>query len=64
MREREVMQHVVKGLLNEQIAAELGTSEVTVRRLPTLYPVKPSALSEGYALSPDKNKGKTCLRRF
>lgn len=30
-REREVMQHVVvRGLLNKQIAAELGTSEVTV----------------------------------
>ena len=30
-REREVMQHVVRGLLNKQIAAELGTSEVTVK---------------------------------
>ena len=30
-REREVMQHVVAGLLNKQIAAELGTSEVTVK---------------------------------
>jgi len=30
-REREVMQHVVQGLLNKQIAAELGTSEVTVK---------------------------------
>lgn len=58
MREREVMQHVVKGLLNKQIAAELGTSEVTVRRSPTLYPVKPSALSDGYALSPDKSEGR------
>src|SRR5258708_3712848 len=28
-REREVMQHVVEGLLNKQIAAALGTSEVT-----------------------------------
>lgn len=52
------MQHVVKGLLNKQIAAELGTSEVTVRRSPTLYPVKPSALSDGYALSPDKSEGR------
>jgi FixJ family two-component response regulator len=30
-REREVMDRVVKGLLNKQIAAELGTSEVTVK---------------------------------
>jgi len=30
-REREVMQWVVTGLLNKQIAAELGTSEVTVK---------------------------------
>jgi FixJ family two-component response regulator len=30
-REREVMQRVVEGMLNKQIAAELGTSEVTVK---------------------------------
>lgn len=30
-REREVMKLVVAGLLNKQIAAELGTSEVTVK---------------------------------
>jgi FixJ family two-component response regulator len=30
-REREVMQGVVKGLLNKQIAAELGISEITVK---------------------------------
>lgn len=30
-REREVMQEVVKGLLNKQIAAELDVSEVTVK---------------------------------
>jgi FixJ family two-component response regulator len=30
-REREVMGFVVRGLLNKQIAAELGTSEVTVK---------------------------------
>ena len=30
-REREVMQHVVSGQLNKQIAGELGTSEVTVK---------------------------------
>jgi FixJ family two-component response regulator len=30
-REREVMGFVVAGLLNKQIAAELGTSEVTVK---------------------------------
>jgi FixJ family two-component response regulator len=30
-REREVMAHVVFGLLNKQVAAELGTSEITVK---------------------------------
>ena len=30
-REREVMRRVVSGLLNKQIAGELGTSEVTVK---------------------------------
>jgi FixJ family two-component response regulator len=30
-REREVMRFVVEGLLNKQIAAELGTSEITVK---------------------------------
>jgi FixJ family two-component response regulator len=30
-REREVMAHVVSGLLNKQVAAELGTSEITVK---------------------------------
>jgi FixJ family two-component response regulator len=30
-REREVMQLVVSGLLNKQIAADLGTSEITIK---------------------------------
>jgi FixJ family two-component response regulator len=30
-REREVMARVVRGMLNKQIAAELGTSEVTIK---------------------------------
>ena len=30
-REREVMTLVVSGMLNKQIAAELGTSEITVK---------------------------------
>jgi FixJ family two-component response regulator len=30
-REREVMQGVVRGLLNKQIAAELGISEITIK---------------------------------
>lgn len=30
-REREVMQLVVSGMLNKQVAAHLGTSEVTVK---------------------------------
>jgi FixJ family two-component response regulator len=30
-RERDVMQLVVSGLLGKQIAAELGTSEITIK---------------------------------
>ena len=30
-REREVMGHVVRGMLNKQIAGELGTTEITVK---------------------------------
>jgi FixJ family two-component response regulator len=30
-RERDVMQLVVSGMLNKQIAAELGTSEITIK---------------------------------
>jgi FixJ family two-component response regulator len=30
-REREVMQRVVSGMLNKQIAADLGTSEITIK---------------------------------
>jgi FixJ family two-component response regulator len=30
-REREVMQLVVSGMLNKQIASELGTTEITVK---------------------------------
>jgi FixJ family two-component response regulator len=30
-RQREVMQRVVSGLLNKQVAAELGVSEITVK---------------------------------
>jgi FixJ family two-component response regulator len=30
-RERDVMQLVVSGLLDKQIAAELGTSEITIK---------------------------------
>jgi Bacterial regulatory proteins, luxR family len=60
MREREVMQHVVKGLLNKQIAAELGTSKTftdsvsseTVGIVGRLHPIA------------RQEQGKTCLRRF
>ena len=30
-REREVMEHVVAGLMNKQIAAKLGITEITVK---------------------------------
>lgn len=31
VREREVMQLVVRGILNKQVGAELGISEITVK---------------------------------
>jgi FixJ family two-component response regulator len=30
-REREVMEQVVSGMLNKQVAGELGTSEITIK---------------------------------
>ena len=47
-REREVMGLVVTGLLNKQIAAELGTSEVTVKlhRHQVMHKMQASSLAE------------------
>src|ERR1700730_10136585 len=47
-REREVMQHVVEGQLNKQIAADLGTSEVTVKlqRGHVLQKMQPGSVAE------------------
>src|SRR5918996_319557 len=47
-RERDVMQHVVAGRLNKQIAAELGTSEVTVKvhRAHVMQTMKAGSLAE------------------
>jgi FixJ family two-component response regulator len=47
-REREVMRHVVAGLLNKQIAAELGTSEVTVKlqRAQVMRKMKASSVAD------------------
>jgi FixJ family two-component response regulator len=47
-REREVLKHVVEGLLNKQIAAKLGTSEFTVKihRKGVMQKMKASSVPE------------------
>jgi len=47
-REREVMGLVVSGLLNKQIASELGTSEITIKvhRAKVMHKMQAGSLAE------------------
>lgn len=60
-REREVMKWVVSGLLNKQIAAELGTSEITVKvhRAQVMQKMKAGSLADLVRMSEKLSAKKT-----